>query len=107
MLYGCVAYPLFTICAKSSRPTVKKTGSTEQALLANHKSEPNVRCCPSKSTTFTTTFLIWRFSFMSLPLWLAAYLPCMPLERRDSGLAEASVQYVCAPIRHHCKILEP
>uniref|UniRef100_A0A5K3G3A3 Uncharacterized protein n=1 Tax=Mesocestoides corti TaxID=53468 RepID=A0A5K3G3A3_MESCO len=46
-------------------PNRKKTGSTEQALLTNHKPEPRVRRLPPESPTLATPLIIYCITSMS------------------------------------------
>uniref|UniRef100_A0A5K3F4X2 Uncharacterized protein n=1 Tax=Mesocestoides corti TaxID=53468 RepID=A0A5K3F4X2_MESCO len=39
-------------------PCIKKAGTTEQALLTNHKAKPNVRHHPSESATLAEQFIL-------------------------------------------------
>uniref|UniRef100_A0A5K3FF48 Secreted protein n=1 Tax=Mesocestoides corti TaxID=53468 RepID=A0A5K3FF48_MESCO len=59
----------------------KKTDTTEQVFLTNHKPEPHVRRLSSESTTPATPLNI---CLIRVFLWLAAYLPRMPLEHREA-----------------------
>uniref|UniRef100_A0A5K3EXV7 Uncharacterized protein n=1 Tax=Mesocestoides corti TaxID=53468 RepID=A0A5K3EXV7_MESCO len=68
---------------------MNKTGTTEQALLTNHKPEPQVKRLPSEFTTLATPLIILSSSHAIGT-------------QRDSGLAESSVvQYVCALTSRH------
>uniref|UniRef100_A0A5K3G134 Uncharacterized protein n=1 Tax=Mesocestoides corti TaxID=53468 RepID=A0A5K3G134_MESCO len=52
-----------------------KTGTTEQALLINHKPEKQVRRLPSELTTLATPLNIYCTSFVSFG-WLLIFLAC-------------------------------
>uniref|UniRef100_A0A5K3F6M8 Frizzled/Smoothened transmembrane domain-containing protein n=1 Tax=Mesocestoides corti TaxID=53468 RepID=A0A5K3F6M8_MESCO len=55
---------------------MNKTGTTEQASLTNHKTEPHVRHLPSESTTLATPLIIYYTSFVSFTGWLLIILTC-------------------------------
>uniref|UniRef100_A0A5K3FYY7 Uncharacterized protein n=1 Tax=Mesocestoides corti TaxID=53468 RepID=A0A5K3FYY7_MESCO len=55
---------------------MNKTGTTEQALLTNHKPEPQVRRLPSESTTLATLLIIYCTSFVSFSGWQLIFLAC-------------------------------
>uniref|UniRef100_A0A5K3F778 Uncharacterized protein n=1 Tax=Mesocestoides corti TaxID=53468 RepID=A0A5K3F778_MESCO len=55
---------------------MNKTGTTEDALLTNHKPEPQVRSLPSESTTLATPLIIYCSSFVSFSGWLVIFLTC-------------------------------
>uniref|UniRef100_A0A5K3FR78 Uncharacterized protein n=1 Tax=Mesocestoides corti TaxID=53468 RepID=A0A5K3FR78_MESCO len=50
-------------------PNMKKTGTTEQALLTNQKPEPRARRPPSESATLATPLIIYCISSMSFSGW--------------------------------------
>uniref|UniRef100_A0A5K3F435 Uncharacterized protein n=1 Tax=Mesocestoides corti TaxID=53468 RepID=A0A5K3F435_MESCO len=57
-------------------PNRLKTGTTEQALLTNHKPDPHVRRHPSESTTLATPLIIYYTSVVSYSGWLLIFLTC-------------------------------
>uniref|UniRef100_A0A5K3FHT8 Ovule protein n=1 Tax=Mesocestoides corti TaxID=53468 RepID=A0A5K3FHT8_MESCO len=59
-----------------SCPIRKKSGTTEQASLTNHKPEPYVRRLPPKSAKLTTPLNIYCFSFVFSSCWLLIFLAC-------------------------------
>uniref|UniRef100_A0A5K3FT62 Uncharacterized protein n=1 Tax=Mesocestoides corti TaxID=53468 RepID=A0A5K3FT62_MESCO len=76
---------------------MKKTGTTEQAVLTNPKPEPNSRNPPSEPTTSLCTA---PYSCLSLVACLSSSHAIG--RQRYAGLAETSVgQYVCAFRRHY------
>uniref|UniRef100_A0A5K3F8I8 Uncharacterized protein n=1 Tax=Mesocestoides corti TaxID=53468 RepID=A0A5K3F8I8_MESCO len=75
--------PLYVVSVEYPSPNRKKTGTAEQALLTNHEPKPHVRRFPSESTTLATPLTIYWHATRVL-LCLAAYLPCMPLKRRET-----------------------
>uniref|UniRef100_A0A5K3FW13 Uncharacterized protein n=1 Tax=Mesocestoides corti TaxID=53468 RepID=A0A5K3FW13_MESCO len=52
------------------------TGTTEQALLTNHKPEPHIRRLPSDSATLATPLIIYCISSMSFSGWLPSFPAC-------------------------------
>uniref|UniRef100_A0A5K3FS59 SRCR domain-containing protein n=1 Tax=Mesocestoides corti TaxID=53468 RepID=A0A5K3FS59_MESCO len=54
-------------------PNRKKTGTTDQALLTNHKPEPHVRRLPSESIRLATPLYIYCSSFVSFSGWLPVF----------------------------------
>uniref|UniRef100_A0A5K3F0M2 Transposase n=1 Tax=Mesocestoides corti TaxID=53468 RepID=A0A5K3F0M2_MESCO len=56
------------------------TGATEQALLTNHKPEPQAPSIRVRHTGHAPHYML----LSRVLLWLAAYLPRMPLERRET-----------------------
>uniref|UniRef100_A0A5K3EUN1 Frizzled domain-containing protein n=1 Tax=Mesocestoides corti TaxID=53468 RepID=A0A5K3EUN1_MESCO len=75
-------------------PTRNKTGTTEQALLTNHKPEPHVRRLPSESATLATPLIIYCSSVMSFSGWLLIFLAChWNAERHRIGCGQV-VQHV-------------
>uniref|UniRef100_A0A5K3EKC3 Secreted protein n=1 Tax=Mesocestoides corti TaxID=53468 RepID=A0A5K3EKC3_MESCO len=86
---------------KYPNPNRKKTGTTEQALLTNHKPEPSVRRLPSESATLATPLIVYCISSMSFSGWLPSYPAChWNTERHRIGCGQV-VQHVCALIRRH------
>uniref|UniRef100_A0A5K3FW74 Ovule protein n=1 Tax=Mesocestoides corti TaxID=53468 RepID=A0A5K3FW74_MESCO len=59
---------------------MKKTGTTEQDFLTNHKPEPVVRRHSSKSTTLVEPITIYCFSYASVSGWLHTF----PASRRKA-----------------------
>uniref|UniRef100_A0A5K3G042 Neur_chan_memb domain-containing protein n=1 Tax=Mesocestoides corti TaxID=53468 RepID=A0A5K3G042_MESCO len=57
-------------------PSIIKTGTTEQALLTNHRPEPHVRRYPSESTTLATLLNIYCTSVVAFSGWLLLFLAC-------------------------------
>uniref|UniRef100_A0A5K3FFK3 Uncharacterized protein n=1 Tax=Mesocestoides corti TaxID=53468 RepID=A0A5K3FFK3_MESCO len=55
---------------------MERTGTTEQALMTNHRPEPHVRRLPSESPTLATPLIIYCASFVSFSCWLPALLEC-------------------------------
>uniref|UniRef100_A0A5K3FAN7 Frizzled/Smoothened transmembrane domain-containing protein n=1 Tax=Mesocestoides corti TaxID=53468 RepID=A0A5K3FAN7_MESCO len=83
---------------------MKRTGTTEQALLTNHKPEPHVRRPPSESTTLATSFILYCSSFVSFSGWLLIFLAChWNTERHRIGCDQMG-QQVCALIRRHTTV---
>uniref|UniRef100_A0A5K3FZL3 Uncharacterized protein n=1 Tax=Mesocestoides corti TaxID=53468 RepID=A0A5K3FZL3_MESCO len=77
-------------------PSIKKTGTIDQASLTSHNPEPHVRRSPSESIKLAAPPFIYHFSNVSVSGWLPIILAC----QSDRGLAEARVvQYVCAHVR--------
>uniref|UniRef100_A0A5K3F6G9 Uncharacterized protein n=1 Tax=Mesocestoides corti TaxID=53468 RepID=A0A5K3F6G9_MESCO len=71
---------------------MKKTGTTEQALLTNHKPEPHVRRRPSESTTLAAQLIIYPASLID-----CIYSSHSIGTQGNRGLAEVGVvQYICA-----------
>uniref|UniRef100_A0A5K3FYN0 Prolactin receptor n=1 Tax=Mesocestoides corti TaxID=53468 RepID=A0A5K3FYN0_MESCO len=50
-------------------PDRKKAGTTEQALLTNHKPEPPVMFCPSKFPKPATPLITYCTSFVCFSGW--------------------------------------
>uniref|UniRef100_A0A5K3FXZ7 G_PROTEIN_RECEP_F1_2 domain-containing protein n=1 Tax=Mesocestoides corti TaxID=53468 RepID=A0A5K3FXZ7_MESCO len=75
----------------------KTTGTTEEALLINHKPEPHVRCLPSKSITLATLLIISAPHSGWLPLFVVCYWNA---ERHRIGSGQV-VQYFCALIHRY------
>uniref|UniRef100_A0A5K3FNK1 KASH domain-containing protein n=1 Tax=Mesocestoides corti TaxID=53468 RepID=A0A5K3FNK1_MESCO len=63
-------------------PNRKKTSTTEQALLTNQNPEPHVRRRPCESITGHAAHYILLLILVCI--WLAAFLPHMPLECRGT-----------------------
>uniref|UniRef100_A0A5K3F548 Ovule protein n=1 Tax=Mesocestoides corti TaxID=53468 RepID=A0A5K3F548_MESCO len=51
-------------------PCLKRTATTEEALLINQKPEPQIRSRPSESHTLLTSFIVYHFSNVSVSCWL-------------------------------------
>uniref|UniRef100_A0A5K3EVX3 Uncharacterized protein n=1 Tax=Mesocestoides corti TaxID=53468 RepID=A0A5K3EVX3_MESCO len=67
---------------KYPSPNKEKINTIEQALLTNHKPEPYVRRLPSDPPRWSRRSYI--LLLIRVFLWLAAYVPRMPLERRKT-----------------------
>uniref|UniRef100_A0A5K3G682 Uncharacterized protein n=1 Tax=Mesocestoides corti TaxID=53468 RepID=A0A5K3G682_MESCO len=76
-------FPHRRICVEYPSPNRKKIGTAEQALLTNHKTEPQVRRLPCESTTLATPFIIYCTSFVSISGWLLIFLTCHWIEERQ------------------------
>uniref|UniRef100_A0A5K3G0Z5 Uncharacterized protein n=1 Tax=Mesocestoides corti TaxID=53468 RepID=A0A5K3G0Z5_MESCO len=55
---------------------MKKTGSTERALLIIQKPEPHIRRRPSECTTLATPLIIYCSAFVSFSALLLSLLAC-------------------------------
>uniref|UniRef100_A0A5K3FXK6 PIR Superfamily Protein n=1 Tax=Mesocestoides corti TaxID=53468 RepID=A0A5K3FXK6_MESCO len=56
--------------------SMKKTGTTKQAVSTNHKPEPHVGRLPSVSTKLATPLIIYCSSFVPFCGWLLTFLVC-------------------------------
>uniref|UniRef100_A0A5K3ESW3 Uncharacterized protein n=1 Tax=Mesocestoides corti TaxID=53468 RepID=A0A5K3ESW3_MESCO len=63
-------------------PSMQKTGTTEQALLTNHK--PEAQALQHIRVHHAGDAAHYILHLTRDVLWLAAYLPRMPLERRET-----------------------
>uniref|UniRef100_A0A5K3ENU0 Ovule protein n=1 Tax=Mesocestoides corti TaxID=53468 RepID=A0A5K3ENU0_MESCO len=61
---------------KNQSPNRNKIGTTEQALLTNHKPEPHVRRLPFESATLATQLVIYCTSVVSFSGWLSSFPAC-------------------------------
>uniref|UniRef100_A0A5K3FP60 Receptor protein serine/threonine kinase n=1 Tax=Mesocestoides corti TaxID=53468 RepID=A0A5K3FP60_MESCO len=68
--------PKSDVTVEYPSPNRKKTGTTEQALLTNHKPEPRVRRLPSESTSLAMPLIIYCISSMSFSGWLLSFPAC-------------------------------
>uniref|UniRef100_A0A5K3FXG2 Uncharacterized protein n=1 Tax=Mesocestoides corti TaxID=53468 RepID=A0A5K3FXG2_MESCO len=53
---------------------MQETGTTKQALLNNHKPEPQIKRHSSESATLSTPLVLYCTSLVSFPSWLPTYL---------------------------------
>uniref|UniRef100_A0A5K3G3C4 ORM1-like protein 2 n=1 Tax=Mesocestoides corti TaxID=53468 RepID=A0A5K3G3C4_MESCO len=67
----------------------KKTGTTKQALLTNHRPGTHVRRLPSESTTLASLLIIYCTSVVSFSGWLPIFLACHLNENRRDLLRPA------------------
>uniref|UniRef100_A0A5K3FCM4 Uncharacterized protein n=1 Tax=Mesocestoides corti TaxID=53468 RepID=A0A5K3FCM4_MESCO len=75
-------------------PNMKKTGTTEQALLTSHKPEPQVRSLPSLTRAIRSTHT--TLASHSYPSLVGSLSSSHVIGTQiDTELAEASVKYVC------------
>uniref|UniRef100_A0A5K3FUH6 TMEM132D_N domain-containing protein n=1 Tax=Mesocestoides corti TaxID=53468 RepID=A0A5K3FUH6_MESCO len=77
---------------------MNKTGTTEQALLTNHKPEAHARRLPSESPTLATTIIICCSLVVSFSGWLLIFLACHWNSERHRICCGQVVQHVCALI---------
>uniref|UniRef100_A0A5K3F322 Uncharacterized protein n=1 Tax=Mesocestoides corti TaxID=53468 RepID=A0A5K3F322_MESCO len=55
---------------------MKKTGTTEQALLTNYELEPIAKRRPYESATLAAPIITYPFSYVSTSGWLHIFLAC-------------------------------
>uniref|UniRef100_A0A5K3G1C6 Ovule protein n=1 Tax=Mesocestoides corti TaxID=53468 RepID=A0A5K3G1C6_MESCO len=76
-------------------PNRKTSGTTQQALLTNHKPEPHVRCRPSESATLATLPIVSCSSFVSFCSWLRLRITA---QKYLTTLASANLLSLCASV---------